>query len=89
MISKAGLTYALLTVAIAASTGPSFAQQQPSGGASGGGAIQGGSGAPGGGTGVPGAVQNNTTDSGIGTSATPTVSQHAGKHRHHAKHKSM
>ncbi len=48
---------------------PGFAQQQPaSGGASGGGADQGGTGAPGGGTGVPGAVGNGMSKTGVGTS---------------------
>ena len=47
---------------------PGFAQQPASGGASGGGASQGGTGAPGGGTGTPGAVEGNASAQGVGTS---------------------
>jgi hypothetical protein len=73
--------FALLVLAT-----PAMAQQQPSGGASNGGAIQGGSGAPGSGTGVPGAIVNDTTATGIGETPTPRV--HYPKHHHYHHHRS-
>lgn len=56
---------AVLLAGLALFGTPAMAQLL-SGGASGGGAIQGGDGAPGSGTGVPGAIVNNTTAQGIG-----------------------
>lgn len=49
-----------------------------SGGGSGGGAIEGGSGAPGSGVGIPGAIANNTTAEGIGEDDTLPVARPAG-----------
>jgi hypothetical protein len=60
--------------AIALLLGASLASAAPlSGGASGGGAIQGGSGAPGSGVGIPGSIVNNTTAEGIGEDDTPPI----------------
>lgn len=67
--------FAALAVLLGAA--PAFAAPL-SGGGSGGGAIEGGSGAPGSGVGIPGAIVNNTTAEGIGEDDTLSVAPSAG-----------
>ncbi len=67
--------FAALTVLLGAA--PALAAPL-SGGGSGGGAIEGGSGAPGSGVGIPGAIMNNTTAEGIGEDDTLPVARPAG-----------
>ena len=79
--SSSTILAAALGLALVAS--PALAQDQPSGGASDGGAIQGGSGAPGGGTGIPGSVESGHSATGVGTSSTGRVGMRVHHRRRH------
>ena len=67
----------LAALAVLLSVAPACAAPL-SGGGSGGGAIEGGSGAPGSGVGIPGAIVNDTTAEGIGEDDTLPVARPAG-----------